>query len=245
MLLIFFWREIRGGSWKEEDCRGTRRDSIAARSPAAGKIWCLNRGKAWNTGNIWEDSSGRSEREILDGVGNFCENLYKTGVLGLALHIDPDGAVFCLIKYLSSRGLTWNYKSSRRGLFYGGLLALSLAGILALTLCGREWDSRPGSRFQLIPFWSYWRAYSQGDEGLGIQIVNNILLFIPFGFSLPLNFPRFERARNTVLAAALLSLTVELIQGFTGLGLCEIDDVIGNTLGGGIGVWLYLCIRRI
>ena len=53
-----------------------------------------------------------------------------------------------LIKYLSSRGLTRNYKSSRHGFFNGGILALSLAGILALTLCGREWDGRPGSRFQ-------------------------------------------------------------------------------------------------
>lgn len=146
-----------------------------------------------------------------------------------------------LIKYLSSRGLTRNYKSSRHGFFNGGILALSLAGILALTLCGREWDGRPGSRFQLIPFWSYWRTFFQGDEGLGIQIVNNILLFIPFGFSLPLNFPGFRRVRNTVLASGLLSLTVELIQGFTGLGLCEIDDMIGNTLGGGIGVWIWNC----
>ena len=123
-------------------------------------------------------------------------------------------------------------------------MALSLAGILALTLCGREWDSRMGSRFSFIPFWSYWRTFTQGDEGLGIQIVNNILLFIPFGFALPLNFPRFEKLRYTILAAALLSLAVELIQGYTGLGLCEIDDVMGNTLGAGIGGWLwYYCSK--
>lgn len=148
---------------------------------------------------------------------------------------------FCLMKYLSSRGVIRNHKSSRHIFLNRGLLALSLAGILALTLCGREWGSRPGRHVQLIPFWSYWRTFSQGDEGLGIQIVNNILLFIPFGFALPLNFHLFEKTRNTVAAAALLSLTVELFQGFTGLGLCEIDDVMGNALGGGLGIWIWKC----
>lgn len=152
---------------------------------------------------------------------------------------------FCLMKYLNSCGLTRNYENSRRAFFYGGLMALSLAGILALTLCGREWWIRQGSRFQFIPFWSYWKTFSQEDEGLGIQIVNNILLFIPFGSALPLNFPPFEKVRNTVAAAALLSLAVELFQGFTGLGLCEVDDVMGNTLGAGIGAGLYFFLTGI
>lgn len=147
--------------------------------------------------------------------------------------------LFCLMIYLRKRGLTRRYRNTAQAVLFGGIMALSLAGILALTLCGREWDSRMGSRFSFIPFWSYWRTFTQGDEGLGIQIVNNILLFIPFGFALPLNFPRFEKLRYTILAAALLSLAVELIQGFTGLGLCEIDDVMGNTLGAGIGGWLW------
>lgn len=146
---------------------------------------------------------------------------------------------FGLMIYLRRRGATRHYQSSRRALFCGALMAVSLAGILALTLCGREWGSSLEIRFRFIPFWSYWKTFSQGDEGLGIQIVNNILLFIPFGFALPLNFPPFEKARNTVAAAVLLSLAVELFQGFTGLGLCEIDDIIGNTLGAGIGAWLW------
>ena len=152
--------------------------------------------------------------------------------------------LFCLMIYLRKRGLTRRYRNTVQAVLFGGIMALSLAGILALTLCGREWDSRMGSRFSFIPFWSYWRTFTQGDEGLGIQIVNNILLFIPFGFALPLNFARFEKLRYTILAAALLSLAVELIQGFTGLGLCEIDDVMGNTLGAGIGGWLwYYCSK--
>lgn len=154
-------------------------------------------------------------------------------------------ALFCPMIYLRRRGLTRHYRSTFQAVFFGGVMALSLAGILSLTLCGREWDSRMGTRFSFIPFWSYWRTFTQGDEGLGIQIANNILLFIPFGFALHLNFPRFEKLRYTILAAALLSLAVELIQGFTGLGLCEIDDVMGNTLGAGIGGWLWFYCPKL
>ena len=147
--------------------------------------------------------------------------------------------LFCLMVYLERRGMARRHSTALKAFLSRGLMAVSLAGILALTLCGREWGSRMGGRFQFFPFWSYWRTITQGDEGLGIQIVNNILLFIPFGFALPLNFLPFEKARNTVAAAVLLSLAVELFQGFTGLGLCEIDDIIGNTLGAGIGAWLW------
>lgn len=38
------------------------------------------------------------------------------------------------------------------------------------------------------------------------------------------------------LAALRLSLAIELIQYFTGLGIAELDDLFGNTVGGVIGV---------
>ena len=74
--------------------------------------------------------------------------------------------MFCLMVYLGGQGLTRRYRSIPGAFFSRGLMAVSLAGILALTLCGREWGSRMGSSFQFLPFWSYWRAFTQGDEGL-------------------------------------------------------------------------------
>ena len=44
-------------------------------------------------------------------------------------------------------------------------------------------------------------------------------------------------------AAALgLSLAIELIQYFTGLGILELDDLFGNTLGGVFGVGIGVAI---
>ena len=178
-------------------------------------------------------------KEGLYGTGKIYKNLYNTGVFCLVLYPDTDGCAVLPDGVAGRRGMARRHSTALKAFLSRGLMAVSLAGILALTLCGREWGSRMGGRFQFFPFWSYWRTITQGDEGLGIQIVNNILLFIPFGFALPLNFPRFKKLRYIILAGALLSLTVELVQGFTGLGLCEIDDVMGNTLGAGIGGWLW------
>lgn len=65
-----------------------------------------------------------------------------------------------------------------------------------------------------------------------VEVINNIWLFVPFGAGLYAIY----RKKRVWIAAFILSLTVELIQYFTGLGIAELDDIFGNTLGGIIGV---------
>ena len=65
-----------------------------------------------------------------------------------------------------------------------------------------------------------------------VDVINNIWLFIPFGTGLYAIF----RKKRVWIAALGLSLVIELIQYFTGLGVAELDDLFGNTLGGMIGV---------
>lgn len=65
-----------------------------------------------------------------------------------------------------------------------------------------------------------------------VDVINNIWLFIPFGTGLYAIF----RKKRVWIAALGLSLVIELIQYFTGLGVTELDDLFGNTLGGMIGV---------
>lgn len=65
-------------------------------------------------------------------------------------------------------------------------------------------------------------------------VINNIWLFIPFGTGL---YAMFRRKRVWV-AAFFFSVAIELIQYFTGLGIAELDDVFGNTLGGVSGVMM-------
>jgi len=75
------------------------------------------------------------------------------------------------------------------------------------------------------------------------QIILNILLFIPFGFTLStyLNCHKSNRPLflSVLLTAFLLSASVEVLQYLTSRGFTEVDDVINNTLGAVIGWWGY------
>lgn len=74
-----------------------------------------------------------------------------------------------------------------------------------------------------------------------VDVINNIWLFVPFGAGLYAIY----RKKRVWIAAFILSLTVELIQYFTGLGIAELDDIFGNTLGGiiGVGFGRSSCLR--
>lgn len=71
----------------------------------------------------------------------------------------------------------------------------------------------------------------------------NIILFLPFGLSLPFALPDKFHKRNiiiTIVFACVLSAAIEFLQYYYRLGRCETDDVIANTLGAAIGTLSYL-----
>ena len=65
-------------------------------------------------------------------------------------------------------------------------------------------------------------------------VINNIWLFIPFGTGLYVIF----KHKKVWIVAFFFSIIIELIQYLTGLGIVELDDIFGNTLGGVLGVML-------
>lgn len=65
-------------------------------------------------------------------------------------------------------------------------------------------------------------------------VINNIWLFIPFGTGLYVIFTH----KKVWIVAFFFSIIIELIQYLTGLGIVELDDIFGNTLGGVLGVML-------
>ncbi len=96
--------------------------------------------------------------------------------------------------------------------------------ILFMTLWFRETgDTR--SRFDM--FWSYRQFLS--SPSLRQSIINNIWLFVPLGALL------YKPGSKRFLIPFLLSIAIEVTQYLTGIGLCELDDVFSNGLGGMIG----------
>ena len=50
-----------------------------------------------------------------------------------------------------------------------------------------------------------------------------------------MTFGRMRKASRVILAAFLLSMTIEVTQLIFRCGLCELDDMIDNTLGAIVG----------
>lgn len=72
-----------------------------------------------------------------------------------------------------------------------------------------------------------------------INLAGNVIMFIPLGFFLP---AIFEKAKKFLLFLAIYTaiiISVELIQWFTLLGFCDVDDLILNVAGGVIGFILF------
>ena len=107
------------------------------------------------------------------------------------------------------------------------LLAAYLVFIVYMTLMGREAGN---GRLQLKLFWSYRLFWS--NPKVRMEILNNIWLFVPLGTILYRLFPRFY----IVFVPILISIAVEVSQYLLGVGLCEVDDVVSNGLGGLIGI---------
>lgn len=97
-------------------------------------------------------------------------------------------------------------------------------------------------RANFIPFYSVYYYLISVQEPLEVGLVNvfgNILLFIPFGFLLPLAFRRFSSSRSALLVMALTSLLFEVIQMLMAIGHFDIDDVLLNTVGGLVGFGFF------
>jgi glycopeptide antibiotics resistance protein len=77
-----------------------------------------------------------------------------------------------------------------------------------------------------------------------IEYIQNIFLFIPFGFLLPLLWKKFGKAQLTFIYGALFSLSIEVIQIF-GSRISDIDDLLMNTAGTIIGYFLFVCMKRV
>ena len=133
------------------------------------------------------------------------------------------------------------------------IFLLYTLGNLYYTLLSRT----PGTvgKLELVPFQTYYRivksaqsaaittrwpdALFVGAEDLIVGIILNVFLYYPMGYLLS-GLVLDTSKRKIVLWGAIASGATEIIQYLLGLGWCTIDDVIHNTLGTAIGVWVWL-----
>lgn len=72
-----------------------------------------------------------------------------------------------------------------------------------------------------------------------INLIGNVVMFIPLGYFIPSVSKKNSSFRKCISLCALIILIVEIVQLFTLLGSCDIDDFILNIAGIIIGYGIY------
>lgn len=113
-------------------------------------------------------------------------------------------------------------------------LVIYIVAIAYFTLMFRESDE---GKVNLRLFWSYRDIIT--DSETRADILKNIWLFIPLGAIIYKLYPQ----KVVLWVPVTISILIEIIQYISGTGLCELDDVISNGLGGiiGFGMSKLLC----
>ena len=78
-----------------------------------------------------------------------------------------------------------------------------------------------------------------------INLGGNVGMFIPLGFFLPAVFSRLQKFWKTILVTAVIVCAVEVLQLFSLLGNCDVDDLILNLIGAAMGYGIFAILRNI
>ncbi len=119
-------------------------------------------------------------------------------------------------------------------MFFGYVLLVLCTTVIFRT----EYDEM---KYKLCPFHTYMGLYNI----LLAENILNIVLFMPIGFFAGAAL-RKKHLLNVIKIGFVLSLSIELIQLISRRGVCNIDDVIHNTLGCVLGFACFvLCLKMM
>ena len=113
---------------------------------------------------------------------------------------------------------------------------------------GRTYAERT-YHYNLVPFREI-KRFLVHRETLGIMavmlnLVGNIVAFVPYGLFLPIMFPKNRSLWRIALLTFDFSFAVEVIQLVGKVGSFDVDDLMLNTLGGILGYLLFVVLNWI
>lgn len=84
-----------------------------------------------------------------------------------------------------------------------------------------------------------------GMKSVLVNVVGNIVAFMPFGFFMPFIGKKRRGFINVTLLSIELSLFIETVQLITKVGSYDVDDLLLNSLGGVLGYVVYAICNQI
>lgn len=116
----------------------------------------------------------------------------------------------------------------------------------SFTELGQKIVSTPfGTNYNIVPFRSIGVQISHFSEGWArFNILGNILPFLPFGFLLPIVYPKICTFKQVFISGIIWILFIEIAQFFTRLGRFDVDDVLLNMMGIICGYMFLLFVKK-
>lgn len=99
------------------------------------------------------------------------------------------------------------------------------------------------SSCHFMPFWSYYPSYSEQFTIMPEHIMN-IVVFIPVGILCCILWGKMSLLK-AFMFGCLFSCLIEMSQYVFKRGVCEIDDVINNTIGCLLGASIVCVLRKM
>jgi len=110
-------------------------------------------------------------------------------------------------------------------------------------------SSATNYRYNLTPFKEIQRfiVYSGhlGVASVFTNLIGNVVAFIPFGIFLPILTNNRLKICQVTISTFALTLSIELIQLMSRVGIFDVDDIILNTLGGIIGYLMFFVWKSV
>ena len=135
-------------------------------------------------------------------------------------------------------------------------ILIGLYILFVMYLCLMIWEvfigpyrSYSGARrYNLYPFKTIMEfllnANKYNFQVIFINLIANIITFIPLGFFISLLFRRYLKLINTVLSCVFIIICIEIGQFVLNVGVLDVDDVILNTVGCVLGFMIYKAVRK-
>lgn len=98
------------------------------------------------------------------------------------------------------------------------------------------------AHLQLLPLVTIKEQLAQaarGARGAWANLAGNVVLFVPEGILLPALFRPLRKGRRCLLVFAGAVILVELLQLLLRVGSCDVDDLLLNCLGTGLGFAIW------
>ena len=138
-------------------------------------------------------------------------------------------------------GAIRSFRQLKKGML--AMFLIYLLGVAYITIFSR--DVKTGDTLiQMAPFAAFTQKRANSAEMINHMLLN-VGMFVPLGLLFPLIYPEKLSHWGYILGIGLTgTVLIETTQLLLRLGVCDIDDIIANTLGAVVGYVIYLIYRR-